>query len=130
MTPLVAKAVFLASSALGVASLGSTAYLVAHPRAFAAPPRVISPEPITAPIAARPLPPAPTAVPDPEVMELQPVTITGSKAPLIPRHTPRPAKTMNAKEGMNPCSEWRDMGPSSVKSGQTAGQHRVRTLCP
>ena len=59
MTPLVAKAVFLASSALGVASLGSTAYLVAHPRAFAAPPRVISPEPITAPIAARPLPPRP-----------------------------------------------------------------------
>jgi hypothetical protein len=38
---------------------------------------------------------------------------------------------MSAKEtGMKPCSEWRDMGPSSVKSGQTAGLHRVRTLCP
>jgi hypothetical protein len=119
MTPLVAKLVFIASSALGAMSLGSTAYLVAHPRTFATAPTV-APEPRFAAVPVRPLPPDPVVVPD--VLELAPVVITGSTAPRIPKahHAPAPAKS----KAFAPCSEWRDMGPTKL------GEHRVRTLCP
>jgi hypothetical protein len=121
MTPLATKAVFLASSALGALSLGSTAYLVEHPRVFSLEPaRPLA----TNFIAPRPLPPAPVVIP--EAVELPPMVITGSKAPLIaPARSLRPQKT----KSFTPCSNWRDMGPTNVNKGNAIGVRRVRTLC-
>ena len=114
MTPLAAKLVFLTSSSLGALSLGSTAYLVEHPNNFAAPPAPVL-ESVTLP-AMRPLPPDPILVPEP--VQLEPLTITGSKAPLIaPRPRAVPAKPAKTK-GLVPCSEWEDIGV-----------RRVRRLC-
>jgi hypothetical protein len=122
MTPLAAKLVFLTSSALGTAALGSTAYLVEHPRAF-------SPEPVRplaiAPIAPRPLPPEPVLVPEP--VALPAVVVTGTKAPLIPKA--RPATKPAKEKAFVPCTEWRDMGPTNTNKGNTQGMRRVRTLC-
>ena len=121
MTPLAPKLVFLVSSALGTLSLGSTAYLVEHPRTFA-------PEPARAlaiaPMVQRPLVPTPVVLPEP--VELPPMVITGQKTPLITkaRHKPAP----KAKEFV-PCTDWRDMGPRNVKTGNESGMRRVRTLC-
>lgn len=124
MTPVVAKVVFLTTSALGTASLGSTAYFVEHPRVSAQTPvveREITP-------VARPLPPAPVAITEPP-MVLEPVTVTGTRAPVIrtkaaPTRRAAPAK---AKE-LNPCTGWRDMGPTNIDNGE-GSVRRVRTLC-
>jgi hypothetical protein len=114
MTPLAAKLVFLTSSSLGALSLGSTAYLVEHPSNFAAPPAPAL-ESVTLP-AMRPLPPEPTIVPEP--VQLEPMTIIGSKAPLIaPRQRAVRAKPVKTKS-LAPCSEWEDIGI-----------RRVRRLC-
>jgi hypothetical protein len=127
MTPLAAKLVFITSSAFGAATLGTTAYLVEHPRAFA--PEPVRPLPVT-PLAARPLPPAPVVVT--EAVELTPVVIKGTRAPLIPKapthKVERAPKTENVKT-FAPCTEWRDMGPTNTKKGGEAGTRRVRTLC-
>jgi hypothetical protein len=121
MTPLATKLVFVTSSAFGTLSLGGTAYLVEHPRAFA-------PEPAR-PLAVnlvvpRPMPPAPVAIP--ETVELAPMVITGSKTPLI--HRTAVARPARAKAFV-PCSDWREMGPTSVNKGATPGMRSVRTLC-
>ena len=125
MTPLATKLVFFTSSALGALTLGSTAYLVEHPGMFSVPP-VPTLQAVTVP-AMRPLPPTPTVVPEP--IELEPMTITGSKAPLIaPRQRAVPAKPAKTK-GLVPCSEWEDMGPTNVEKGKGIGVRRVRRLC-
>ncbi len=123
MTPVVAKVVFLTSSAVGALTLGGTAYLVKHPDAFApTPTRVIQPE---TPVA-RPLPPPPAAIPEPIVLE--PVTITGSRAPVI-RAKAAPARTEPTKPTkLNPCTNWREMGPTNIDNGDGT-QRKVRTLC-
>jgi hypothetical protein len=114
MPALAAKLVFFTSSTLGAFSLGSTAYLAEHPRNFRAPTVPVL-ESVTLP-AMRPLPPEPTIIPEP--VQLEPLTITGSKAPLIaPRPRAMPAKPANTK-GLVPCSEWEDIGI-----------RRVRRLC-
>jgi hypothetical protein len=125
MTPVVAKVVFLTSSALGVATLGGTAYLVKHPEAFApTPTRVITAE--VAPVA-RPDPPAPTAIPEPIVLE--PITVTGTRAPVIRAKAAPARRTEPAKpKDLNPCTNWREMGPANIDKGDGA-QRRVRTLC-
>ena len=121
MTPLASKLVFFTSSALGALSLGSTAYLVEHPGAFAPPVPVL--ENVALP-AMRPLPPTPTVVP--ETIQLEPMTITGSKAPLIaPRQRAVPAKPKEFR----PCSDWEEMGPTNVDKGKGTGVRRVRKLC-
>ena len=125
MTPLVAKLVFVTSSALGALSLGSTAYLTEHPRAF-------SPQPVRplalGPMTARPLPPLPAEEQEPLVLPA--VVVTGSKAPLIrktqhseKRATPAAAKTLV------PCTTWQNMGPKNVNDGTAVGERWVRTLC-
>ena len=124
MTPMVAKVVFLTSSTVGALTLGSTAYLVKHPTAFA-------PEPArpleVSPMPARPEPPAPVVLP--EVMVLEPVTITGSRAPLIrAKAAPKPAVPAKPTE-LNPCTPWREMGPTNIDKGDGTGVRRVRTLC-
>jgi hypothetical protein len=125
MTPLATKLVFFASSALGALSLGSTAYLVEHPGTFSPPPAP-SLQVYTVPTM-RPLPPTPVVLPEP--IELEPMTVIGSKAPLIaPRHKAVPAKPAKAKEFV-PCTDWRDMGPTNTKRGNESGMRRVRTLC-
>ena len=114
MTPLAAKLVFLTSSSLGALSLGSTAYLAEHPRNFAIPAVPVM-DSVTLP-EMRPLPPEPTVVPEP--VTLAPMTVVGSKAPLIaPRQRAVPAKPAKTK-GLLPCSEWEDIGV-----------RRVRRLC-
>jgi hypothetical protein len=114
MTPLAAKLVFLSSSALGTLSLGSTAYLTEHPRNFAAPAVPVL-DTITLP-EMRPLPPEPTVVPEP--VTLEPMTVIGSKVPLIASR-PRAVPTKRVKtKGLLPCSEWEDIGV-----------RRVRRLC-
>jgi hypothetical protein len=122
MTPLAAKLVFLTSSAVGAATLGSTAYLVEHPRAF-------SPEPVRplvmTPVTPRPLPPAPVLVHEPVAVPA--VVVTGTKAPLIPKA--RPTAKPTQEKSFVPCTEWRDMGPTNVNKGNTPGIRRVRTLC-
>ncbi|HVR18420.1 MAG TPA: hypothetical protein VMS65_01945 [Polyangiaceae bacterium] len=125
MTPLVTKLVFISSSALGAATLGSTAYLVDHPRTF-------TPQParplILAPIPARPSPPAPVAVQ--EAIVLPAIVVTGSKAPLIPKaHHSQQRATPAATKALIPCSTWQDMGPRNVNDGAAIGERRVRTLC-
>ncbi|HEX6273422.1 MAG TPA: hypothetical protein VFZ53_10285 [Polyangiaceae bacterium] len=122
MTPLAAKLVFLTSSALGAATLGSTAYLVEHPRAFS--PEPVRPLAIT-PLAPRPLPPEPAVLPEPVVIPA--VVVTGEKAPRIPKAQPA-AKPAQEKTFV-PCSEWREMGPTNVNKGGAASVHRVRKLC-
>lgn len=126
MTPLAAKLVFFTSSALGAASLGSTAYLAEHPRVF-------SPAPVRAvaitPIAPRPLPPEPVVVAEPELTVLPAVIITGSKAPIIPKAAAARVAKPAQSEVLAPCSDWRDMGPTSVNKNGDSGMHRVRTLC-
>jgi len=125
MTPLATKFVFFTSSAFGTLSLGGTAYLVEHPRAFSPPPAPVL-QTYTTP-AMRPLPPAPVG--DPEPIEIAPLTVTGTKAPLIaPRPRAVPAKPTKAKE-FTPCSDWRDMGPTNTKKGNESGVRRVRKLC-
>ena len=124
MTPVVTKVVFLTSSTLGVATLGGTAYLVKHPTAFA--PEPARPLP-TMTIAARPEPPAPVVLP--ETIVLEPVTITGNRAPVI-RAKAAPKRTAPAKPTqLNPCTPWRDMGPTNIDKGDGSGVHKVRTLC-
>ena len=122
MTPLAPKLVFIASSALGAATLGSTAYLVEHPRVFTpAPLRPL----VVAPLSPRPLPPAPVLVP--ETVEMPTVTLIGKAKPPISRaKTSRPVEA----KALDPCSEWRDMGPMKVNKNGTSGVHRVRGLCP
>jgi len=126
MTPLAAKLVFIASSAFGAATLGTTAYLVEHPRAFA--PAPLRPLAVT-PLAPRPMPPPPAVVS--ETVELTPVVIQGTRAPRIPsarihkERTPKPEKV----KSFVPCTEWRDMGPTNVNKGGEPEMRRVRTLC-
>jgi hypothetical protein len=122
MTPLATKLIFIASSTLGAATLGSTAYLVEHPRVFTpAPVRPLS----VAPLSPRPLPPAPVLVP--ESMEMPAVTLSVKAKPSISRAKASP--TVEAK-ALAPCSDWRDMGPTNVNKNGTSGVHRVRGLCP
>ena len=121
MTPLATKLVFI-TSALGAATLGSTAYLVEHPRVF-------TPEPLrplsVAPLSPRPLPPAPVLVP--ETIEMPAVTLSGKvKHPISRAKTSRPVEA----KALAPCSEWRDMGPTNVNKNGSSGVHRVRGLCP
>ena len=121
MTPLATKLVFVLSSTLGAATLGSTAYLVEHPRAFTpSPTRPLS----VAPLLPRPEPPAPVVVP--EVVQIPEITVTGKTRPLV-----RPAKaSVPAKEkSFVPCSEWEEMGPANMKKGDVPGVRRVRKLC-
>ena len=126
MTPVVTKVVFFTSSALGALTLGSTAYLVKHPTAFA--PEPARPLAVTA-ITARPAPPTPVVLP--ETIVLEPVTITGSRAPVIrtkaspARHRTEPAKPTE----LNPCTGWREMGPKNIDKGNETGARKVRTLC-
>jgi hypothetical protein len=121
MPPVVAKLVFVTSSALGAAALGTTAYLVENPRAF-------SPQPVRAldlrPITPRPMPPPPVLIPEPVVLE--PVVVTGSKAPPASKAQalPKPVE----EKTLVPCSDWEEMGPTSV-SKDGSGVHRVRRLC-
>jgi len=131
MTPLVAKLVFVTSSTLGAASLGSTAYLLEHPRAF-------SPEPVRPlvvdPIALRPMPPLPTNVPEPlavtPVVFTTPIVVTGSKAPLIAKARPSQKRaTPAATKTLVPCTTWQNMGPKNVNDGTAVGERWVRTLC-
>jgi hypothetical protein len=131
MTPLVAKLVFVASSALGAASLGSAAYLTEHPRAF-------SPEPVRSlvvdPVAPRPSPPLPINVPEPAgvapVVFTTPVVVTGSKAPLIAKARPSQKRaTPAATKTLVPCTTWQNMGPKNVNDGAAVGERWVRTLC-
>lgn len=125
MTPLATKLVFFTSSTLGALSLGTTAYLVKNPTAFAPTPTpVIRAE--AAPLA-RPDPPPPVAIPEPIVLE--PVTITGSRVPLI-RTKAVPARRVEPPKpaDLNPCSGWRDMGPTNIDKGDGTVR-RVRTLC-
>jgi hypothetical protein len=122
MTPLAAKLVFLTSSALGALTLGGTAYVVEHPP-------MVAPEParalVIAPMVQRPLVPTPVVVPEP--VEIEPLVITGHKAPIIApvRYKPAPAKVKEFK----PCTDWREMGPTNMKKGNESGVRRVRTLC-
>lgn len=122
MTPVVTKLVFLTSSTLGALSLGGTAYFAEHPRVSASTPVV---EREVTPVAS-PLPPAPVVVPEPALV-LEPITITGSRSPIVraahARRT-RPAKA----EALNPCTGWRDMGPTNIDKGE-GSVRRVRTLC-
>jgi hypothetical protein len=122
MTPLATKLVFLTSSALGALTLGGSAYLVEHPRTFAPPPaRAL----VIAPMVQRPLVPTPVVLPEP--IEIEPLVVTGQKAPIITpaRYKPAPAKA----KAFKPCTDWRDMGPTNTKKGNEAGVRRVRTLC-
>jgi hypothetical protein len=125
MTPLAAKLVFISSSALGAATLGSTAYLVDHPRTYTPEP----PSPVVVePIAPRPLPPAPVQVEEPLVLPA--IIVTGSKTPLIPKARPSQQRvTPVSKKTLVPCSRWEDMGPKNVNDGAAIGERRVRTLC-
>jgi hypothetical protein len=125
MTPVFAKVVFLTSSAVGVATLSGTAYLVKHPEAFApTPTTIVAPE--VAPLV-RPDPPAPTVIPEPIVLE--PITITGTKAPLIRAKAAPAPRTEPAKPTqLNPCTGWREMGPANIDKGDGT-QRKVRTLC-
>ncbi|HEX6766279.1 MAG TPA: hypothetical protein VF103_12395 [Polyangiaceae bacterium] len=121
MTPLATKIVFLTSSTLGAASLGGTAYVVEHPRAFA--PELARPLAVNI-VPERPMPPAPVVIP--QTIELSPMVVTGSKAPLIPHE--RAARPAKAKTFV-PCSDWRDMGPTNVNKGNATGVRKVRKLC-
>jgi hypothetical protein len=62
---------------------------------------------------------------------LEPVTITGSRAPVIrtksapARHRTEPAKPTE----LNPCTGWREMGPKNIDKGNETGARKVRTLC-
>lgn len=45
-----------------------------------------------------------------------------------PIAVPQPAKS-DAPESLEPCSEWRDIGPAYVDQGKSLGARRVRNLC-
>ena len=106
---------------------GLVAYAVTlHPAA----PVDIAPEP---PAAVRVIPPAPPApVPEPQatqepVMQLEPVVIQARlHRKAAPAAEPAPVDVTSEQ----PCSNWRDLGPTHVVSGQPSGELQVRALCP
>ncbi|HSU40525.1 MAG TPA: hypothetical protein VLJ38_13195 [Polyangiaceae bacterium] len=89
----------------------------------------LAPEPPAAAVHVVP-PPAPTLVAEPAdtnpVLQIPAIVIEGTRhrhaAPSEPAATePAPAE--------RPCSEWRDLGPTHVVSGQPSGNLAVRELC-
>jgi len=56
------------------------------------------------------------------VLELPEVRIKSLKT------VPEPSKKA-APDSLEPCSEWRDIGPAIVEDGTPLGVRRVRTLC-
>ena len=71
---------------------------------------------------AKTAPNAGTTSPASPVLELPEVRIES------PISAPRPAKR-DAPESLEPCSEWRDIGPAYVDDGKPLGARRVRNLC-
>jgi hypothetical protein len=65
---------------------------------------------------------AATTSPGSPVLELPEVRIES------PRPVPQAAKR-DAPESSEPCSEWRDIGPTYVDQGKPLAARRVRNLC-
>lgn len=64
----------------------------------------------------------PRHVPPSGVVELPPIRITASKSATQP-------EKKQESEALQPCSEWRELGPAYVHEGAPQGTRRVRNLC-
>jgi hypothetical protein len=62
----------------------------------------------------------------PPVLELEPIVIEGHRAVKPPPAAPAVPAVSPAER---PCSDWRDLGPTSTVSTKTDSESRVRVLC-
>ena len=113
------KLVTAASFALGGAGVVLVGYLSANPLAFTHPVEfpftsasALAPARVTEPRA---------AVAPSNALVFPDVTITGSMGSMRSSR-----KSLNKLE---PCSEWRDLGPAYAITERAPGIHRVRQLC-
>ncbi|HEV8550019.1 MAG TPA: hypothetical protein VGQ57_13340 [Polyangiaceae bacterium] len=97
----------------------------------------IAPRPAAAVHVIPPAPPTPVVEPPApvsRVVVLEPVVIQARLHPAkaIPKAVPTEgvAEPKPDIPANHPCSDWRDIGPTHVVSGQPSGDLAVRSLCP
>jgi|SRR5688572_30312909 hypothetical protein len=120
------KAWVFGSLVAGAALFGASLYIQTRPLAFTQGGIDVAAEPALATKA----PELPSLIEplgdvrvDPEgarVLEIAPIYIT-------PRPIGHPGE--NAARPLEPCSDWRDIGPAHVEAGQGLDSRRVRELC-
>lgn len=120
------KAWVFGSLVAGAALFGTALYVQTRPLAFTQSGIAATIEPVRAtraPDLAPLLEPLGDVRVDPDgarVLELAPIYIT-------PRPIGHPGE--KASRPLEPCSDWRDIGPSHVERGQGLDSRRVRELC-
>jgi hypothetical protein len=109
---------------------GLVAYAVGVQSQTSAPLPDIRPEPTAVHVIA---PPAPVRVSEPPApspaLQIEPVTIYGVRHHARPQATAQPAQEEAAPAPERPCSDWRELGPTHVVSGEPSGALAVRELC-
>ena len=124
------RAIFLASTAAGLALFGSIGFMQSNSSAFTSTPRVDLDSYLYSEVRAPSVPQGPAARPPTEPADLvfpalnivakPPRTrpIGESVSPVVPAHVPS-----------IPCSPWREIGPRNVTDGKPIGSLQVRDLC-
>lgn len=134
------RGLFIASITAGLVAFGAVAFMQLDPRSFTNEPRVdldsyacpAAPHEVTVKSATMPL-----LVAKPEVenatLFASTVYIFGDATRAPQRATRQPpspvAPAVVPAIPMEPCSPWRDVGPTNVDEGVPSGTVRVRDLC-
>jgi hypothetical protein len=111
--------IFAVSMTAGSAALGATLYMQENPRAFTTPYLSDTPTEVAAPL--RTSPPVAAWVKD--------VPAEPARAHKRPARRAYGRPVLRTAIAIRPCSEWRDLGPASMNTGNNA-IHWVRQLCP
>ncbi len=121
------RAIFLASTATGLALFSAIGFMQMNSGAFTSTPRVDLDSYLYSEVPVKQVQQAPVATPpaaEPGVLMLPPIEVFSR-----PTRT-HPAPTQPAvHETTVPCSPWREIGPRHVDEGKPSGSLQVRDLC-